>query len=299
MKTSTWQSEGAPRRGHLKYLLLCAACAIPCACASLGGQSHALPKEMTDQELVNTLDSGDARQRAEACARLGDNKSTLAIQRVGEAAEKDASQSTRESCIDALAKIGTPASATVLGRIAKDEQDEEMRIRALDALDKVDAEEASVPTVTQILKNDKSLRVRKRAAEIIGEKKWKSGIPALSELVKSNDAPLELRTESLTQLFKMGDASANEVVFQTMTRSDSVDLRRKAAELVADHPPASAFKPLNQALSDQDEQVATSAIEGLVKLKDPSAATALRQAAQQRTDKLADKMNEAADKLSK
>lgn len=297
MKKSPVHRDVSLPRAHLK-LLLCHACAITCACAALESPSTALPKDMTDQELVNTLNSGDARQRAEACKRLGDGKNTLAIPQIGQVAEKDPSLDTREACIQALAKMGTPDSAEILRRIASSDPNESMRLEALDALQKVDTEEQSSPVVIQILLNDRSVRVRKEAAGIIGEQRWKSGIPALAEVAKSN-APLELRTECLEQLLRMGDPAANAVIYEILEQSTSVDMRRKAAELLADHPPASAFEPLCQALNDQDEGVASDAVKGLLKLGDKSAAPILRNAAQRHTGKLADKMNEAADKLSK
>lgn len=287
--------RGALRRGRRTRLWLgVAACTL-----ALQGAALALPKNMTDQELVNTLSSGDARERAEACERLGDQKNTLAIPQVGQAAEKDSSIKVRETCIEALSKMPGPESAAVLRRIAATDPNEAMRLEALDGLEEVDTEEAAIPIVVQILKNDSSVRVRKEAAELIGEQKWKSGIPALAEVARSSGAPLELRRACLEELFEMGDPSAYAVVYEILHSSDAVELRRKAASMIEKHPPASAFQPLCQALDDPDKEVAGDAVKGLVKLGDKSAAPYLREAAQKRSGKLAKKMKEAADKLSK
>lgn len=296
MRKSTWHIEGALRRGRLKIVMMGL---FACACAgAMENTSMALPKDMSDKELVDTLSSGDARQRAEACERLGDSKSSLAVAQIGQVAQNDSSLKVREECIEALSKIGGPESANVLRKIAASDPNEAMRLDALDALDEVDTEELAIPVVIQILKSDNSIRVRKEAAELIGDQKWKSGIPALAEVAQSN-APLELRRDCLEQLFKMGDPAGYAVVYDIMLQSDSVEMRRKAADLIKENPQASAFRPLCQALNDQDDKVAEDAVDGLVKLGDKSAAPVLREAAKQRSGKLAKQMNEAADKLSK
>ncbi len=296
MRRSMWLGQGALRHGRLKIVMVGL---FACACAgALESSSMALPKDMSDKELVSTLSSGDARQRAEACERLGESKSSLAVSQIGQVAQNDSSLKVREECIEALAKIGGPESANVLRKIAASDPNEAMRLEALDALDEVDTEELAIPVVIQILKNDNSIRVRKEAADLIGGQKWKSGIPALAEVAKSN-APLELRRDCLKQLFKMGDPAGYAVVYEILQQSDSVDMRRQAADLIEENPPASAFDPLCQALNDQDDKVAEKAVDGLVKLGDKSAAPVLREAAKKRSGKLAEKMDEAADKLSK
>ncbi len=302
MRKSTWRTfgtcsfVGVNRRDRLKIVMVSL---FACACAgAMEKSSMALPKDMSDKEMVDTLSSGDARQRAEACERLGEAKSSLAVSQIGQVAQSDSSLQVRQACVAALAKIGGPESAGILRKIAASDTNEEIRLEALGALDEVDTEELAIPVVIQILKSDSSINVRKEAAELIGEQKWKSGIPALAEVAKSN-APLELRRDCLKQLFQIGDPAAYAVVYDILQQSDSVDMRRQAAELLKDKPPASAFRPLCQALNDQDEKVAEDATEGLVKLGDKSAAPVLQEAAQKRTGKLAEKMNEAAEKLSK
>ncbi len=297
MNESQYGSAGETRRGRAANLWKGG---VLCACALvLEGTALALPDNMSDRELVEALSSGSTRERAEACDRLGDRRHVQALSQIAQAAEKDGSARVREACTEALAELGGPESAAVLRRIAASDSEDEVRLEALDGLEEIGTEAADAPAVAQILTSGASARVRKEAADLLGDRRWQAGIPALAEVTRSNSAPIELRRECLEALFKMGAPQADAVVYETLLRSDSVKMRRKAASLIEDRPTASAFQPLCQALSDPDKEVAEDAVEGLLKLGNRDAAPKLREAAQKRGGWLAKKMNEAADRLSR
>lgn len=292
MRVSTWIRPGL---GRVKITWTSA---LACALA-LPGAAFALPDHMADSALVETLNSGSARDRAEACDRLGDRRLSSARDRIAQLAEKDGSARVRKACVEALGDLGGAESAAVLGRVAASDADAEVREEALEALEKVGTEATDAPIVARILKSDRSPRVREEAAELLGERRWKAGVPALAEVVRDSRAPIELRKACVEALFDMDDPAAHQVVYEVLLSSDSARLRREAADAIEERPPASALKPLCQALGDRDREVVEDAIEGLMKLGGPAAADCLRQAAGARNDGLARRMNEAANRLAR
>lgn len=296
MRETAWRCPGLWRHGRFRLLWVGAACAWALA---LEGVAFALPDHMSDKALIEALSSGSARDRAAACERLGDRRLAGAQPQIAQAAEKDRSARVRKECAEALGELGGSESAAVLRRIALSDTDEEVRIEALDGLEEMGTQTADAPAVAQILKSDASPRVREAAAELLGDRQWKAGIPALTEVVKDNRAPIEVRKECIEALFKMDDPDAYQVVYEVLLHSDSVRLRREAADVIEDRPPASALDPLCQALGDPDKEVAEDAVEGLLRLGNASAVPLLRAEARKRGGWLAKKMNAAADRLER
>ncbi len=253
-----------------------------------------LPKDLSYNDLIDYLKTGGAEARAEACKRLAQRHSKDAVDPIGAVVEKDEVWKTRKVCVEALKEIG--AGAPHLSQALLQDSEKEVRLAALDALERLEPKDLPALAV-KVLEADSDNEVRRRTCWLIEKRGWPPAVAAVAKLIGS-DAPVPLRKSCLKALVANESELGHAALHHALTDDSSVEIRREAGAILEDRPRRSSLQPLCKALSDSDETVVRHAVDGLQRLGLRDGAACLIEASKSvRNDRLAGRMNEVAGKL--
>jgi len=290
--------------------------------------------------LIEALADEYSTVREVAAKALGEIKDPRAVEPLVEAAAAKDEHSTdvRQAIEDALVAIGGPAVPAMIGELRKEkstakpimigalvridvddqrarlavigavtDSDSFVRKKAVEALGQIDLSLEGAKVLTQALGDDDS-GVRGAAAQVLGEKKVKSAVPALGKALK--DGPVfAAAAEALTNI---GNSEAAQVLSQHLGNNRKtnlilaealVKLGHQAGPAVAgrlgDKQPEvrwitaqtsgrikyhKAVPALIRLLKDRYSLVRRAAANALRQIKDPEAIPALRQALKEEKD---------------
>src|SRR5947209_4856152 len=150
------------------------------------------------------------------------------------------------------------------------------RIDAIDALEKVAAEEGARQALAGVLKMDPVIKVRTAAAGALGDSQRREAAPALVEALSAADA--RVRAAALDGLQSLPAAVMPGPVVRRLAEADpSISVRSAALRLLAKHDPKGARPLLVQALAVPSlrDSLRVTALELLAEEDDAPARTAL------------------------
>ena len=111
----------------------------------------------------------------------------------------------RVQCLQALEEIGGEDGLKVAREAALADENDGARVAAIEVIKRHGGDVDGGATLGTIVRDQgASVRVRRVAANVLGDKRWRSGADALATTIKS-DEPLDLRRECLKALVVMGD----------------------------------------------------------------------------------------------
>lgn len=257
-----------------------------------------LPDDLSYYDLMDYLEKGNADEREEAADRLGDRKDADAVPKLGEVGQTDDVWEVRRECVDALEEIGTEDAVVFIRKAAEGDDHAKVRMRALEAIAQIDKLDGEA-TVVRVLGNDDDVDVRMKAAAVIEDREWYGAVPALVATVKTHEDS-GLRERCLHVLTEWRKPEGYAAIHHALLEDGEVEIRRKAAAYLEDHPRKDSLDPMSRALLDEDKIVVRHCIDGLQKLGDEGAVEQLRAAAKHiRDDDLVQEMNEAANRLDR
>jgi hypothetical protein len=275
------------------------ACAVLLVAAPAAARD-AIPRNVSQQELVGYLKDGGEDARKEACKRLRERSDPTVIPAIGQAMRKDLSPRVRLECLESLKRMGANAAAAPFVReAALEDGDKKVREEALDALKEVDPQHGG-DVAGKALLLDREYDVRKEACRVVERRGWQAAVPAMAKVVTDASERPELRRACLQALIATRSDAAYAVVHKVLVEADDEDVRREAVELIEHEPRASSLPALCAALKDKSDRIAGDAAKGLRTLGKKDGATCLRAAAREvRNDHLAGEMNKIASELER
>ncbi|MCG7855063.1 MAG: HEAT repeat domain-containing protein, partial [Methanoregulaceae archaeon] len=193
--------------------------------------------------LIRALRNRDPAVQYDAVEALGELADPAATDALISALTGDQYSGIRWKAAEALAKIGEPAVPSLIA--ALDHPDEGVRWKAAITLGEIGDQRGIIPLIG--LLSDKDRFVRSRAAYALGLI-GSPAIPALSEMLE--EAPYEVRRNTVTALGKMNDPAAIRVLLRALTNS-SEDVRQDIITSLATQG-EQAFDLLVAALADPE-----------------------------------------------
>jgi HEAT repeat protein len=220
--------------------------------------------------LVAALRDADASTRYGAAVRLGDLKLAAAIEPL-RAALQDKDASVREAAGEALeaCRCGAIQKSTTLAFVVAALQDDRFGVRhcASSRLGALRRPGAVEPLVAAL--GDENWSVRQAAAEALGSIADPRAVPALCEHFADDLAGIQVRKA----LVATGAVVVPCLISQL--RHPQEEMRAEAARTLEEVPDARAVGPLGEALADQGEFVASSAVRALATIGNDAAVVAL------------------------
>lgn len=203
--------------------------------------------------LLKTLTDRDWRVQCEAIKALGNIGDANVVEPLIQAWEREcrsvnavARRAVRQPIIEALTKIGEPALEPLvqLSIEANLRSEYEVKQVAEDAFSRII--ELTAESHRQVLK-DKSLDVRIRAVEVLGEMGDLRAVQSLIHHLK--DESPDVRTGAVGALGKIGGPRAVQSLIHHL-KDESPDVRIRAAEALGQIGDVGAIEPLFQAIDD-------------------------------------------------
>ena len=254
--------------------------------------------EATGQELLFFLDHPDWRFRLDSVDEVARRKLIQAADKLVVIAGGDERSRVRKAALNALRAVDSSWWLPTAERMAEEDSEESLRKLALKAIeDAVETGPRSAAVLGRVLTADKEAGVRRKAAVIIGKKKWSAAEAAL--VTAALDDPDEgVRKEALKSLLKVGTEASRPSLHLLMLEEADKKVRLSVVERIERSPLPIDRNALVEALGDMSSDVARHAARALVRLGDASVAEVLRQKARETTDpKVSQEFNEAAARL--
>jgi len=179
------------------------------------------------------LNDVNPRVQVEAMGALREGASSSVVGKLGELVAQSSHETVREAAANALGRIGAEESAGKLIAALEDEA-ENVRWFAVESLRKLGAARA-LPQLAELLRKDKSARVREMAAITLGELGQPAAIPELKNaLADENERVREKAVAALKELAG-GDCERMTIIADALVDhgyyETAADVLRKAVEM--------------------------------------------------------------------
>jgi HEAT repeat protein len=208
----------------------------------------------------------------------------------------DKSSAVRIAAANALGAIGDQRASKALVTLLKDQQDEQARIAAVNAIAKIKAPEA-VTDLLEIANNESDTwSVRKASVEALGEIRDARAVDSLVNTL--NDQYATVREASALALGKIGSNQATVHLLATLDTSSLWALRVAAANALGAIRDRRATAPLSHILKDRYAAVREAAAGALGRLRDPGAVDPLLGALDDPNANVQESVMRALDDLS-
>ncbi|MGQ0642617.1 MAG: HEAT repeat domain-containing protein [Gemmatimonadaceae bacterium] len=163
---------------------------------------------------------------------------------------------------DAAAERQLAAQTAQPGQRCEAEEDQGVRVEALNALYQNDPETVG-PLIQQVLarRDECSVQLRRRALFIIGNRRDQAATGVLANVAKT-DPSLDVRVEAVSWLGRSGDDAALEVLEEILRTSDEERMQRAAIRALANHPNQRALQRVRALVerADAPERLRSEAI---------------------------------------
>jgi HEAT repeat protein len=213
-------------------------------------------------ELISILQSGDSHRRWEAAIELGKREDRHASPYLL-AALHDPHRAVRMSAAKALASLHEVQAVAAIIQLFKDE-DFDVRCTAVEALNP-HLTEAAYPHLLNLLRSpDADPRLREGAAWAIQPMEHPEVVPVLLAILRESDS--ELRQASISRLGYSGNEQAVVPIIDALQSDPDIYVRRAAASALGCLGDSRAIQPLIDALNDPTERLHGCAIESLIEL---------------------------------
>lgn len=194
--------------------------------AALYWQAFALYRigGMTDlREALAALESQRAKYPG---SRSESDNAALQARVLGALADRGDANARRQ--LENSAQTGEPR--------CESEEDQSVRVEAINALYKNDPETVG-PMLQQVLnrKDECSVRLRRSAIFIIGNRREQSATPILANVAR-NDPSTDVRVEAISWLGRLGDDAALDVLEELLRSSNEERIQRATVRALAQHP---------------------------------------------------------------
>lgn len=217
--------------------------------------------------LLATLARSDRQRRVreeavEALASLNDSRATAVLTEIARG-EIVTSRPVREEAVEGLAQAGDTALARILLGIALGDADREMRRKAVEVMAELPPEVA-LPLLRRVIAESTDRDVVREAVETAADLPAAEAQPLLEEVMRGG-YPTDVRREALERLADLAvPGFGAEQLLEVALRDADPDMRRQAAESMAELPPAQAVPLLRRiVLESTDERVMRQATESL------------------------------------
>lgn len=211
----------------------------------------------------------DEELRAFALAQLMDRDADLALPLVMETLENTTSDSIREDMLFVLGMSDDPKAQQAIGRIARDSNDTELQIHAIEMLG-MSSSETSIALLSDLYRNSNSIDVKQaviRAYMMADDAGEMADI--LGELLKSESNP-ELQTEIIRTLGMMDATDDLRALYPTLKTHETRVAALEAFYMAGD------TETLRQVLeTETDPELRETAIRGIAMEGDAQAAALL------------------------
>jgi HEAT repeat protein len=177
------------------------------------------------------LESGDIEEQKAAVQKLAEMGSTRAIPGFIRLLQwPSQSPQLRTPAANALRRIGAPAVPALT--TALENENEGIRLLAVDTLGKMGAEQAGAKAVVPVLierLNDESETVQLSAISALGDTQSREAVPALVELVRSRSGLVRLR--AIEALGRVGPGAKGAVpLLSELTEAENLLIQTYSAE---------------------------------------------------------------------
>jgi len=201
-------------------------------------------------------------EAVEALAALNDSRATAVLTEIARG-EVATSRRVRGEALEGLAQAGDTALARILLGIALGDPDREMRRKAVEVMAELPPDVA-LPLLRRVIAESTDRDVVREAVETAADFPAAQAQPLLEEVMRGG-YPSDVRREALEQLTELSVPSFGaERLLELALRDADPNIRRQAAESLAELPPAQAVPLLRRIVMEStDERVMRQATESL------------------------------------
>lgn len=242
--------------------------------AALGqGNERQTPLQRRIEQQKQRLTSGEVEERRDALMKLGSMKQADAS-RAATSALSDAEPIIRVTAAHAITSLPAAEAATLLLPLLKDKL-EFVRREAAYALGETGSRSAVQPLV-ELLATEKEVAVRAAAVMALGQIRDESAVPALAHVLsggpankksKKREDDFVMRSAAVALGEIRSRAGVEPLLAALTNETNSIDIRRTAAEALGLIGDLSATPALEAALASNDQYLSETARTALRRLR--------------------------------